>query len=91
MHSLGSEFKSGRMTPESIPWAPKQLLIIEFPKRDRFLESMGLLTEEVFLRKCLNKVRVMGQGKLTKVMTQVLLTYLFQKGWEELLSPQSYT
>lgn len=33
----------------------------------------------------------MGQGKLTKVMTQVLLTYLFQKGRGELLSPQSST
>lgn len=27
----------------------------------------------------------MGQGKLTKVMTQVLLTYLFQKGRENSL------
>lgn len=31
----------------------------------------------------------MGQGKLTKVMTQVLLTSLLQKGRGGLVSPKS--
>lgn len=46
---LGPEFKSGSLTPESMSWACKQLLLTVLPKRDGFLESVGLLTEEVFL------------------------------------------